>query len=372
MRIFYAAESTFRPEMPGVSIWYWNLYLPLQDLGHDVVAFDYDLWPHYLHADINEPVHQAFIAGHRHQLEEALLLQVVEAHSAKPIDVFFSYFYSALVTPETIRRIGEMGITTVNWYCNASYQFDLVSDIAPAFDWCLVPEEFRLEDYRRVGANPIYCQEAANPNIYRPYPLPHDTDVVFIGGRYGDRERYIRALLEDQVDVRAFGAGWTDLIDEGTTPDAMRRVWGRAKRKVLGIPEPVYWTHRACNPPISDQGMLEMYSKARISLGFSSVGETHRETRIKQVRLRDFEAPMSGAFYMVEYMEELEQFFVPDKEVVCYTDADDLVDKVDYYLRHPKEREAIRVAGHERALRDHTWQKRLADAFAEMGLTDES
>ena len=368
MRIFYAAESASRPELPGVSIWYWNLYLPLQDLGHDVVPFDYDLWPHYLHADINEPTHQAFIAKHRSELEAALIAQIEAAHAIAPVDMFFAYFYSAFVTPDTIRRIGAMGITTVNWYCNASYQFDLVADIAPAFDWCLVPEEYRMEDYRRIGARPIYCQEAANPNIYKPYDVPRDIDVVFIGGRYGDRQDYIQRLLRDKIDVRAYGAGWPDLLDRGPQPNALRRAWGKAKRSALGILEPFVWPERACNPPISDQGMLEMYSMAKISLGFSSVGETHREERIMQVRLRDFEAPMSGAFYMVEYMDEIEKFFVPGREIVCYTDADDLADKVDYYLAHDDEREAIRVAGHERALRDHTWQKRLTDAFAEMGL----
>ena len=32
------------------------------------------------------------------------------------------------------------------------------------------------------------------------------------------------------------------------------------------------------------------------------------------------------------------------------------------------EREAIRRAGHERCLRDHTWQRRFEAAFREMGL----
>jgi hypothetical protein len=73
-----------------------------------------------------------------------------------------------------------MGICTINWYCNASYQFELVEEIAPAYDYCLVPEKFWLDDYRRVGANPIYCQEAANPNTYKPYDLPKSFDVTFV------------------------------------------------------------------------------------------------------------------------------------------------------------------------------------------------
>jgi spore maturation protein CgeB len=81
---------------------------------------------------------------------------------------------------------------------------------------------------------------------------------------------------------------------------------------------------------------------------------------------------MSGAFYMTEYQEEIEEFFEIGKEIVCFTDPDDLVEKCRYYLAHPDEREAIRLAGLERARRDHTWQKRFSDLFADLGLGDES
>jgi spore maturation protein CgeB len=120
---------------------------------------------------------------------------------------------------------------------------------------------------------------------------------------------------------------------------------------------------------LSDLEMVRMYSRSRVSLGFSVVGETHRESvPIRQVRLRDFEAPMSGAFYVVEYTPEIEEFFVPGKEIVCYRSKRDLADVVCHYLTHPEEAESIRLAGHERALRDHTWQTRLRNAFGSMGL----
>ena len=106
----------------------------------------------------------------------------------------------------------------------------------------------------------------------------------------------------------------------------------------------------------------------QINLGFSSCNTDDAEERILQIRLRDFEVPMTGGFYLVEYMEELEEFFEIGKEIVCYTGPEDLVDKVRYYLAHDSEREKIRRAGHERCLRDHTWQKRFEMAFKQMGM----
>jgi spore maturation protein CgeB len=120
---------------------------------------------------------------------------------------------------------------------------------------------------------------------------------------------------------------------------------------------------------LSDDELIKTYSRSKINLGFSSCGDTHQESeRILQIRLRDFEVPMSGGFYMVEYMEDLEEFYEVGKEVVCYTNREDLAEKIKYYLTHDREREAIRKAGHQRCLRDHTWQKRFEAAFKEMGL----
>ena len=104
-------------------------------------------------------------------------------------------------------------------------------------------------------------------------------------------------------------------------------------------------------------------------LGLSSVGDTALAGRpLRQVRLRDFEVPMSGGFYMLEYVEEIQDFFVPGTEIVCFDGRADLVDKCRYYLENETERRLIAQAGHRRARQDHTWQRRLSDAFQEMGL----
>jgi spore maturation protein CgeB len=352
------------------TIWRRNLYEGLVQLGHEVIEFDFDLEPYYEHADPAVPGAIEFMSRSRQVLERELLEQLAHAHARQPIDLFFSYFYSAFARPELIREIGDMGIVTVNWYCNASYQFHLVSDIAPAFSFCLVPERFRLQDYRAVGANPVYCQEAANPDFYRPYERTNEYDVTFVGAAYGERPVYIRFLRDCGIDIRAFGPGWVNLLPPAL-PARLRRELGQVKRWIArqSLRPPLLPPDCCDGGMISDAEMVRMYSRSRISLGFSVVGETHKDTEpIRQVRLRDFEAPMSGAFYLVEYTREIEEFFVPGEEIVCFTSKRELVDLVRHYLAHPQEAELIRLAGHERAVREHTWQKRLRDAFEEMGL----
>src|SRR5579862_7491384 len=177
MRIFHAVSPIPEATLTQSQIWSYNLELPLRDLGHELVLFQWDYTDRSNFLDPSAPFNKESINRHRARLSDELLRQVKAAHSRSPIDLFFSYFYSPSVETSAIREIGKLGIVTVNWYCNASYQFDLVSEIAPAYNYCLVPEKFRLDDYRRIGANPIYCQEAANPNIYHPYDVTMEYDV---------------------------------------------------------------------------------------------------------------------------------------------------------------------------------------------------
>jgi spore maturation protein CgeB len=396
MRIFYAADKSADPRL-GIqsNIWRNNLYCTLIDLGHDVVEFDYDLRETIQKAD--KSLHRSFVAKNRPKITRELLRQIRQAHSERPIDLFFSYFYDACVMVEGLEQIRALGIKTVNWYCNGSYQFHLVEEISPHYDWCLVPEKFRLENYRAIGARPLYCQEGANPNIYKPHNVPVEFAVTFVGQAYGERPDYIRHLLDHAVDARVWGYGWEKFSQSYQSQNAgsARRlgqavgeflsytVWQDGLRRLLNLellrsagktvrqaPE-VTLPDDIIGGVLTDSDMIEMYSRSKINLGFSTCGATHEsEERIVQVRLRDFEVPMSGGFYLVEYMEELEEFFDIGKEIVCYSDPQDLVDKIRYYLEHEDQREEIRKAGYERAVRDHTWHKRLEMAFKQMGMDE--
>jgi spore maturation protein CgeB len=349
MRIFYASNTS--PDAAFQSdIWKQNLYSSLVSLGHDVVEFDYDLYETFLNVDPDDPQQRSFILSNRPKVTRELLKQIKIAHGFRPVDVFFSYFYDACVLPEAIDEIASMEITTVNWYCNGSYQLRLVSEIAPHYDWCLVPEKARLKDYVSMGANPIYCQEAANPLVYKPYDLPVEYDVTFVGQAYGDRPAYIQYLKSKGIDLQVWGRGWP-------APPRLPQASPQPETVVYG------------GGILTDDEMIRMFSRSKINLGFSTCGETHRTgDRILQVRLRDFEVPMSGGLYMVEYMEELAEFFEIGKEIVCYDNREDLADKIRYYLVHESEREAIRWAGYRRCRRDHTWQRRFEEAFRKMGL----
>lgn len=75
---------------------------------------------------------------------------------------------------------------------------------------------------------------------------------------------------------------------------------------------------------------------------------------------RAFEVPGRGGFSLFPNIKGLEECYEDGKEIVLYEHGnfEDLKDKIDYYLVHDEEREAIRKAGFERTKRDHTYVER--------------
>ena len=169
MRIFHASDSSPNAALAS-NIWHRTLYLPIVDLGHDVVKFDFDMRVTMRNLDWAKPPIRAYIEEHRPILEAALVEQVERAHRERPIDLFFSYFYDACCRPHVVEYIKSLGICTVNWYCNASYQLHLVDQISPAYDYCFAPEKFRFPDYRAIGAHPLYVREAGEPDLLHADP----------------------------------------------------------------------------------------------------------------------------------------------------------------------------------------------------------
>ncbi len=372
MRIFLAIPRSPNPTFAS-DLWTRNLHDPLVALGHDVVLFDEGLLPLF---DLDPAA--AATAVPRDEFGARLLRAVEAANRAGRVDLILTYVGDSHLTPEVIRRLRERTAPVVNFFCNNVHQFHLIRRTAPHFTACLVPEEGALGSYRRVGAHEVFFPMAANPDVYRPLALPPRYEATFAGQRYGERTSGLLALREGGVDAHAFGQGW---IAEPRGPVAAPRSRLRRSLELLARGRSLFTAaadlraietlrtrHTAAlHPPATDDAYIALFSESRISLGFLILGDTHRTFRpLRQVRLREFEAPMAGAFYLTGFLEELSLHYEIGREIVCYRSREELVDRCRYFLAHDEERERIRKAGHERARRDHTWTRRFTDLFVEL------
>jgi len=122
---------------------------------------------------------------------------------------------------------------------------------------------------------------------------------------------------------------------------------------------------------LSFDDMIKLYSKSKISLWFNERGNTyHLNKPLYQIRLRDFEAPMSGACYLMYRIPEMLEYFEEDKEMIFYDSFEELVEKVKFYT-NPKNdelRKSIKINARKRAEKDHSWEKRFEDLFKIIGI----
>jgi signal peptidase I len=119
---------------------------------------------------------------------------------------------------------------------------------------------FYLEKARRAGANPIYCQEAANPNVYKPHEdLPVEYDVTFVGQRYGNRPDYIKRLI-------------------GLPGDRVQMIDGVLHVNEEPLPQQEIEPFRQVNEPQGPMRSLPRCANAPVPLGGECIKEQALET----------------------------------------------------------------------------------------------
>jgi hypothetical protein len=376
MRIFQVLEQTASPVVANKT-WYRNLYEPLVDLGNEVVLFS---------AEQGRSAAKHHDAALRGVFSQKLLDAFRVEHARKPFKLFFAYLMDGMVDVGVIDEIRKTGVPTCNFSCNNIHQFDLVDELSPHFDFNLHSERAARPKFLAIGATPIWWQMASNPKYFKPYDVARTIGASFVGANYATRTRYIAHLLENGIDVHAYGPGWVS-GDLNQRRALMKRYWFIFRAATARSPRTQHWASAKLDEldfrrdlsarfpnnvhaPISDDDLIALYSRSHISLGFLEVYDAHDPSRpvLQHLHLREFEAPMSGALYCTGYSDELAEFYEPDVEVLVYRNQHELLDKARYYLAHPNEAERIRQAGRARALRDHTYHQRYQTLFRELGL----
>lgn len=104
------------------------------------------------------------------------------------------------------------------------------------------------------------------------------------------------------------------------------------------------------------QEAFDLYRSSKISLNIHSMSLHSSPNE------RDFEVPMCCGFVLsdlsVHAQQRIEEFFVPNDEIICYQSTEELIEKVDYFLAHPDQREQLSESARARILKEHTFTYR--------------
>lgn len=85
----------------------------------------------------------------------------------------------------------------------------------------------------------------------------------------------------------------------------------------------------------------------------------HSLQALSSMNQRDFNCPLVGGFLLTDWVEQADQYFKPDHEMIFYHSIEDVTQKIEHYLNHDDERQQIIQKGRERVLKDHTYEARV-------------
>jgi len=266
-----------------------------------------------------------------------LVKQVKKACEDGPVHLLIGQMWARLFSVESLKEIQNKGVVTINiaWDDKLPVHWKSYEGIRPGaielahgVDLTLQSSPDFCVRYLAEDCLAIYWPMASDPCIFKPVSSKKLYDVCFVGGNYGIREKIVKAIEKFGVRVECFGYGWP-------------------------------------NGSINAQQTAKVFAKSKIILGVGTIAYCEN---IVTLKLRDFDAPMSGSFYLTHHNADLEELFEIGKEIETYKSVDECVKKVHYYLEHPLEREAIAKAGRQRVMRDHTWEKRFEEIFQQVGI----
>lgn len=109
-----------------------------------------------------------------------------------------------------------------------------------------------------------------------------------------------------------------------------------------------------------NKGPVEFYNDMPKVFKLSKINLNITLKSIKSgIPLRAMDIMGAGGFLLSNYQEDFFDYFEADKDFVFYSSVEELIDKVDYYLRHDEERKAIALNGYTKVSTEHNYTVKL-------------
>jgi len=241
---------------------------------------------------------------------------------------------------QALKRLRRDGVTTAMWFVEDYRLFTYWKSFAPLYDvFAVIQKEPFHGELAAIGQpNALYLPLAALPSFHKPMELTpverrkFGSAVSFMGAGYPNRRMAFRELVDR--DFKIWGTEW-----EGDHV-LMPLVQMQGAR-------------------VSSEDCVKIFNATTINLNLhSSVQAEELVTGGDFINPRTFELAACGAFQLVDRRSLMAEAF-EDDELAIFASMEELSAKIDYFLNHPEEMEAITRKGREHVLRDHTYQARM-------------
>ncbi len=311
----------------------------LRQLGHLVEVFEApDFYPAY------KALQGLKVGTDRLQYLENSYLQVISQAVLAKVETFEPDLLlaqaQAPLSIQALKRLKRDGVPTAMWFVEDFRLFTYWKGFAPYYDvFAVIQKEQFNEELQAIGVqNSLYLPLAAHPEVHKRLELSSTerrkfgSDVSFMGAGYPNRRMAFHDLI--RRDFKLWGTEW-----DGDSVLAPYVQLNGAR--------------------VSSEDCVRIFNATRVNINLhSSVQAKELITGGDFINPRTFEIAACRAFQLVDRRSLMPEAFAED-ELATFGSMEELQDKIDHYLQHSEEREAIAARGQARVLREHTYAARM-------------
>ncbi len=257
-------------------------------------------------------------------------------------------FKGPFVESLTLETLRQSKIALYNYYPDTSPSAHgrLLTESIRRYDCVFYTKRFwSLNPPQALAGRPsAFVPHGYDPDVHRVLSLdPRDRaeyshDVTVIASHTLHKERLLSELVRRRpnVDLHIYGSRW---VESSRSPELNGHIRGFA---------------------LFGSQYARALRAARISLAIMS-GKVAGVAQGDETTTRTYEIPACGGFMLHERSPELLEFYDEGTEVACFGSVEELASKIEYYLAHPEEREAVAHAGHVRCVPAYSYDQRMKE-----------
>jgi spore maturation protein CgeB len=334
-------------------------------------------------------------AGEREHRERNARWRSVAAEIAAGggLDLVFMVALDDVLEEATLTHFRGLGANLVLYQVDMLSQWHRSIRSSQFMDLICCASADHVEFFRKRGIPTLrlgFGTLAPASDELNPEPIPYH-GVLYMGSPWPYRQRVLRQVVQAGLPLRIYGNNWHSSRPWPGTAGAGKKLIhdlrfyllprlreegaslvGRMARRLIDREQASVHLDEFPAGVVRGSYATREFSAlvrgAAINIGFTQMDIDSRREHPRQLRLRDFETPAAGGFYLAQSCPELSLYYDIGGEIVVWDRAADLLDCIRYYLNRPDERRRIADAGRERALRNHTWLHRFADMAKALGM----
>ena len=320
----------------------------LESLGHRVSWLDQS--PHQESYEVfgvyQEPRHRLTMQS---RFADILSLGIVTHLAEDPPDLVLA-LAQAPMNLAVLEHLRKKKFVTAMWFVENYRHLTYWRQLAGGYDyWFVIQQTSCFEALKRAGARHVsYLPMAADPVLHRPLALPaadqdeYGADVSFVGAGYANRRALLPGWLSKDWSFKLWGNEW-----EGA--DGLTSVLQRGGAR------------------IDTETCIKVFNATSVNLNLHSCAGDGLDPEADFVNPRTFELAACGAFQLVDERSLLSDLFAAD-EMVRFTAMAEVPSLIRTWLADEPGRHAIAAAARRRVLAQHTYEQRMRDLLATIGV----